>query len=144
MTVTQVKWIEEKIEHPSETRILSKIPGKEENVEIPDHAELGKIICFARKDIVRDFMISYLKFFAECNLMANKGGESVPSSTGETLDEIAFGNNDLHPRHIGIAFFDFASNAVANWEDSYITLCRELIERHNNEKVIKKKFYSKN
>lgn len=111
-----------------QTRIIQKIPGNPENVHIPDHTKLGQIICFERRDIVSELMQVYLKFFAECNYMANKAGEEVTYKQNHTLEEISFGKNDLHPRHIGISFFSFASNLVANWEDRYIALCKQAIE----------------
>jgi hypothetical protein len=122
--------------HPSdpETRVIQKIPGDAANKHVPDHTRLGQIICYERRDIVSQFMQVYLKYFAECNFMANRSGETVPFTQNHTLEEISFGKNDLHPRHIGISFFSFASNLVGAWEDKFMELCKSAMEDLNAAK----------
>jgi hypothetical protein len=118
------------------TRLISKIPGSKENQHIPNHAQLGQIIAHSRRDIVADLLHVYLRFMHECNLMANCGGETIEWSETEAkkaFEVVTPKKNDLHPRHVGIAFFDLASNLVANWEEAYINMCKDFLKEITEE-----------
>lgn len=104
-------------------RTLKKIPGKVEDKSVIHHEELGRIISIERRDIVADTLKVFLKFMKEVNMMANFGNEEIdwdPSKDEDLITKIAPLPKDVHPRQIGIAFFSFAGNVVANWEDAYL------------------------
>lgn len=112
-------------------RTLKKIPGKQEDRSVINHEELAKIISFERRDIVCDVLKVFLRFMKEVNMMANFGGEEIdwdPSKDPNLLNQIVPLPKDVHPRQIGIAFFSFASNIVANWEEAYLKASIEFMK----------------
>lgn len=123
------------VEPLGETREISKIPAKENDEHQVDFDAFGGIITFSRRDIVSDLLKVYLKFSAECNLMSNRGGETVDSKLGFDYETITFGEKDLHPRFIGYAFFSMASNLIGNWEDRYLDICKRLTEEEKRKQT---------
>lgn len=119
-------------------RTLKKIPGRKEDRNVINHEELAKIVSFERRDIVCDVMKSFIKFMKEVNMMANFGGEFLdwdPSKDEDTELKIAPLPKDIHPRQIGIAYFSFASNIIANWEEAYLKACVEFMNQQSSEKI---------
>ena len=125
----EVQYLDQTV-HPH--RVLKKIPGKQEDRSVINHDELGRMICFERRDIVSDVLKVFLKFMKEVNMMANFGGEEIdwdPSKDENCVNKIAPMEKDVHPRQIGIAFFSLAANVIANWEDAYLKACKEFIQK---------------
>lgn len=119
-------------------RTLKKIPGKPTDRNVIDHEELAKIISYERRDVVCEILRCFIKFMKEVNMMANFGGEFIdwdPSKDEDTALKIAPLPKDVHPRQIGIAFFSFASNIIANWEEAYIKACIEFMNQQASEKI---------